>query len=103
MSIKRITSWQIRNFLPLVDSMFDKIRARYEEVGGRFLFDLSELSYFDSTIVGLILRSVSLTGTQKNSLIASGAQTKDILSLLGLDRLVDIYDSEEEWAADGGA
>ena len=97
--IGRQMAWKIHNFFPLVDSMFRQIEENHKQVGGRLLFDLSSLSYFDSTMVSLILRSVRLTGEEKNALVVSDERTRDILSLLGINRLVDIYDSEAEWAA----
>jgi anti-anti-sigma regulatory factor len=101
-SIKRHTAWQIHNFMSLVDSMFTQIKESYEAEKGRILFDLSELSYFDSTVVSLILRAVRLTGDEKNSLLVSDEKTRDILGLLGITRLVDVYDSETDWAREHG-
>lgn len=101
-TIKRHTAWQIHNFMSLVDSMFKDIEANYQESGSRILFNLSELTYFDSTVVSLILRAVRLTGDNKNSLLVSDVKTRDILGLLGINRLVDIYDSEAEWASEHG-
>jgi anti-anti-sigma regulatory factor len=101
-SIKRHTAWQIHNFMSLVDSMFDQIKESRERGGGRILFDLSQLTYFDSTVVSLILRAVRLTGDLKNSLIVADDKTRDILGLLGITRLVDVYESEAAWAQDHG-
>jgi anti-anti-sigma regulatory factor len=96
-TIARHSAWQIHNVLPMVNTMFGEIKSEYESIGGRLLFNLSELSYFDSTMVSLILRSVSLTGDAKNALIISDDKARDIATLLGLDRLVDLYSSEAEW------
>lgn len=97
-TIQRHTAWQIHNFMSLVDSMYDKIKENYEQVHGRILFDLSRLSYFDSTVVSLILRAVRLTGEEKNALIVTDDKTRDILGLLGINRLVDVYESEGAFA-----
>lgn len=97
--IRRHTAWQIHNFLPLVDSMYSKIKEQYEQTDGRIAFDLSGLTYFDSTMISLILRCVHLTGERKNAVIISDQKTRDILSLLGIDKLVDLYDSEAAFAA----
>jgi hypothetical protein len=50
-------------------------------------------------MISLILRSVRLTGEQKNSLIIADDKTRDILALLGIDKLVDIYPSERDWCS----
>ncbi|MBD3243421.1 MAG: hypothetical protein GF331_22720 [Chitinivibrionales bacterium] len=102
-TIKRHTAWQIHNFMSLVDSMYEKIKDNYEQVHGRILFDLSRLSYFDSTVVSLILRAVRLTGEEKNALIVTDEKTRDILGLLGINRLVEVYESEEAFAETHGA
>jgi hypothetical protein len=101
-AIRRATAWRIHNFLPLVDSLFKQIKDNHDQTGGRLLFDLSALSYFDSTMISLILRSVRLTGEQKNSLIIADDKTRDILALLGIDKLVDIYPSERDWCSAQG-
>jgi anti-anti-sigma regulatory factor len=102
-TIRRHTAWQIHNFLPLVDSMYSKIKTNYETTQRRLVFDLSELTYFDSTMVSLVLRSVRLTGDAKNALVMGDEKTRDILCLLGIDKLVDLYDSIGEFAAANGA
>jgi len=98
-TIRRHSAWQIHNFQPLVDSMYAKIKDNYETAHGRLVFDLAELTYFDSTKVSLILRSVRLTGERKNALVVGDEKTRDILSLLGIDKLVDIYSSLAQFAA----
>ena len=97
-TIKRHAAWQIHNFLPLVDSMYAKIKEVYDRRGGRLVFDLSGLTYFDSTMVSLILRAVQLTGDTKNAVVITDDKTRDILMLLGIDKLVDMYDSETAFA-----
>jgi anti-anti-sigma regulatory factor len=97
-TIKRHTAWQIHNFLPLVDSMYARIKEVFDRVGGRLVFDLSSLTYFDSTMVSLILRAVRLTGDTKNAVVITDEKTRDILTLLGIDKLVDMYDSEAAFA-----
>jgi len=101
-TIRRHSAWQIHNFLPLVDSMYTRIMENYQAVPGRLVFDLSELTYFDSTMVSLILRAVRLTGEQKNALVIGDEKTRDILSLLGIDKLVDIYDSRAAFESASG-
>ncbi len=101
-TIRRHSAWQIHNFLPLVDSMYAKIKENYERHPGRLVFDLSELTYFDSTMVSLVLRAVRLTGRDKNALVIGDEKTRDILNLLGIDKLVDIYGSLDAFAAANG-
>jgi anti-anti-sigma regulatory factor len=96
--IKRHTAWQIHNFLPLVDSMYKKIEETFEAHNGRLVFDMAGLTYFDSTMVSLILRCVRLTGERKNAVIISDEKTRDILSLLGIDKLVNVYESQTAFA-----
>ena len=98
-TIKRHAAWQIHNFLPLVDSMYTKIRENFDKVGGQLLFDLSGLTYFYSTMVSLILRAVRLTGDAKNAVVITDEKTRDILTLLGIDKLVDMYESEAAFMA----
>jgi anti-anti-sigma regulatory factor len=101
-TIKRHTAWQIHNFMSLVDSMYNEIKDNYEKTGRRIIFNLAQLAYFDSTVVSLVLRAVRLTGDKKNALLVSDEKTRDILSLLGITRLVDVYQSEAEFASEHG-
>lgn len=98
-SIKRHAAWEIHNFLPLVNSMFSTIKEHYDTAGGQLVFDLADLSYFDSTMVSLMLRAINLTGDRKNALIIQDERARDLVTLLGLDRLVDLYDSRAAFQA----
>ncbi|HHV78111.1 MAG TPA: anti-sigma factor antagonist [Firmicutes bacterium] len=64
----------------------------------RLLIDLSEVSFMDSSGLGAILgryRKLSLLGG-KLFLIAPHGAVKSMLELSGIDRIVPVYDSEEE-------
>ena len=77
--------------------MFNTLKESYAKTGNPFIFDMSNHNYFDSTLVSLFVQSIRITGERKNSLIISDQKTCSILTLLGIDKLLDIYETETEW------
>jgi anti-anti-sigma regulatory factor len=89
--------WKAKTFFPMVDAMYQQIKKRWEASPKLLVFDISNLEYIDSTFISLVIQTTRLTGEQRNVIISANAQNIDLLSLLGMDRFVDIYRSKEEW------
>jgi anti-anti-sigma regulatory factor len=96
-TMKKPADWKLPTFFSLVDGTFKKIEARYEESPRRIAFDLSGLDYMDSMLVSLFLHAARLTGEHKGALISSDEHLCDLVRLLGLDRLFDLFVSDKEW------
>lgn len=97
--VEKLTAWRLHTFLSLADHLFDKIKKNYETTHRRIVFDFSALLGLDSMLISIVLRTIRLTGTEKNSVIVPNEKTADMLHVLGIDRLVDVYESEAMWAA----
>ncbi|MBD3391325.1 MAG: STAS domain-containing protein [Chitinivibrionales bacterium] len=97
-SIERPADWKLPTFFPLVDATFKKIEENHERKPRRIVFDVSSLDFIDSTIVSLFLQAARMTTTaEKNAIVVSREHTRDLLCLLGIDKLFDLYQSEKEW------
>jgi anti-anti-sigma regulatory factor len=91
--------WKVQTFFPLVDAMYKQIKQRWETYPATLVFNISNVDYIDSTFISLVIQTTRLTGNQKNVVITPNPQSIDLLTLLGVDRFVDIFHSEEEWVA----
>jgi anti-anti-sigma regulatory factor len=91
--------WKVHTFFPLVDAMFRQIKQEWEVMPATLVFNIAELEHLDSTFISLIIQTTRLTHNQKNVIITPNPQSIDLLTLLGVDRFVDIFHTEEEWAA----
>ncbi len=97
-SIERPPDWKLPTFFPLVDAMFKKVKNSYDSQRRRILFDISRLEYMDSTMVSLFLQTARLSiESNKNAIIVAHKNTHDLLCLLGIEKLFDLYSSEQEW------
>jgi anti-anti-sigma regulatory factor len=95
----KLTAWRIHTFLSQADYLFERIEENFTETRNRIVFDFSALNGLDSMLISILLRAIRLTGAEKNSVIAPDPKTADTLRVLGLDKLVDVYISGEQWAA----
>ncbi len=67
-----------------------------------FVFNLERTTYLDSSGIGIFIHC--LCDVQENNgsiyIIAEESQIKEVLHLVGIDRLIKIYSSEEEFVAE---
>lgn len=96
-TLQKPIEWKLPTFFPLVDAMYKQIKTAYEEDPRPVVFDLTTLDYIDSTVVSLFLQTVRLTGETRNAMLVQNNYIRDLINLLGIDKLLDIYDNEEEW------
>jgi anti-anti-sigma regulatory factor len=91
-------NWTPSTFFPQLDSVLARIRTVLaEKPGARVLFDLLALDTIDSSLITILVQTVRLAGTDRVSVLVSHPDVFSWLALLGLDRLAEIFDSEEAW------
>jgi anti-anti-sigma regulatory factor len=98
-NFKQPPQWKVHTFFPLVDSMYKQIKQEWDVTPATLVFNIVNIEYIDSTFISLIIQTTRLTHNQKNVIITPNPQAIDLLTLLGVDRFVDIFHTEEEWAA----
>jgi anti-anti-sigma regulatory factor len=90
--------WTPSTFFPQLDSVLARITTVLsEKPGARILFDLMALDTIDSSLITILVQTVRMTGNDRVSVLVSHPDVYSWLALLGLDRLADIFDSEEAW------
>ena len=95
--------WTPSTFFPQLDSAQDRVKmALAEDPNVRILFDLSALITIDSSLITLVVQTIRLSGTGRVSVIVSSPDVYSWLALLGIDRLADVYNSEQEWREQQG-
>lgn len=91
-------TWTSSTFFPQLDSVLARIKTVLaEKPGARILFDLMALDTIDSSLITVLVQTVRMTGVDRVSVLVSHPDVYSWLALLGLDRLAEIFDSEEAW------
>ena len=85
------------SFFPLVDSMSKEIKDVFLQKKLPVVFDLLELRLIDSYMISILVQIFRLTEPVQNAILASDQQVIDVLTLIGIDKMYDIFYSEEEW------
>lgn len=68
-----------------------------EEAPARLVVDLSEVTFIDSTALGVLIEARTKLANRKGFLLASpGLETKRALEISGLDRHFSVHDSLED-------
>lgn len=98
--IGKATPWHRSNFFALVDTWYEKIREAYERDRRPIVFDLSDLAQVDSILTSLIIRTVRMADEHRNALIAPNAEIRGIMALLGIDKLIEVFESYAEWRSE---
>ena len=89
----------IGNITPEVSTrvLDDTISELIDNGHHNFIFNLERTTYLDSSGIGIFIHC--LCDVQENNgsiyIIAEDNQVKEVLSMVGIDRLIKIYDSEE--------
>jgi anti-anti-sigma regulatory factor len=96
-SLPHTPSWRLHTFFQVIDRMYARIAEEYAAHGRRFCFDFSNLDYIESTLISLVIKSVRLTGERRNALIAPDDKCREMLSVLGIDAILTVYDSRDAW------
>jgi anti-anti-sigma regulatory factor len=91
-------TWTPSTFFPQLDSVLARIKTVLaEKKGARILFDLMALDTIDSSLITVLVQTVRMTGVDRVAVLVSHPDVYSWLALLGLDRLAEIFDSEEAW------
>ncbi len=90
--------WTPSTFFPELDSVMARIKEHLTgKIKPSVVFDLSQLDSIDSSMITVIVQTVRIVGERKISIIAPNNDVYTWLSLLGIDRLSDLFESEDEW------
>lgn len=89
--------WTAANFFSELDRVFSAIKQVAGKADKDVLFDLSRLVRVDSSMITLLVQTMRVVGERKINVITPDKETSYLLSLMGIDRLAHMYDSEEEW------
>lgn len=85
-------------FFPQVTSVLERIREVLEvRKGACILFDLLAIDTIDSSIITVIVHTTRMEGISKVSILVSHPDVVGPLSMLGIDRLAEIFGSEDAW------
>jgi anti-anti-sigma regulatory factor len=85
-------------FFPQVDSVLERIKTVLEDKKGAcILFDLLAVDTINTSIMTVIVHTTRMAGISKVNVLVSHPDAVSPLSLLGLDRLAEIFGSEDAW------
>lgn len=77
----------------------DTISDLIDDGHHHFVFNLERTTYLDSSGIGIFIHC--LCDVQENEgsiyIIAEDNQVKEVLKMVGIDRLIKVYDSEKEF------
>ena len=85
------------SFFPLIDSITKQIKDTYLQKKLPVVFDLLDLHVIDSYMISILVQIFRLTAPEKNTVLVSDTQVIDVLTLIGIDKMFDMFNSEEEW------
>ena len=86
-----------KSFFPLIDSMSKQIKDTYLQNNLPVVFNLLDLNTIDSYMISILVQTFRLTAPGKNAILVSDTQVVDVLTLIGIDKMFDMFNSEEEW------
>ena len=89
--------WQPQTFFPVIDKLLELIRESLENGRKKILFDFRDINFIDSYMISMLVSSCRFTNPERNVLIAPDEQVRSILQMLGIDRMIDVYETMEEW------
>ena len=85
------------SFFPLIDRMSQQIKDMYLQKKLPVVFDLLEVNLIDSYMISILVQTFRLTAPGKNVILVSNRQVIDVITLIGIDKMFDLFNSEEEW------
>ena len=85
------------SFFPLIDRMSQQIKDTYLQKKLPIVFDLLDIHLIDSYMISILVQTFRLTAPEKNTVLVSDTQVIDVLTLIGIDKMFDMFNSEEEW------
>ena len=88
------------SFCELMDKMNQRIKDEFQQKRLTVTFNLLEINLIDSYMISILVQTFRRTAPEKNVILVSDEQILDVITLIGIDKMFDIYDSEEEWLAE---
>ncbi len=85
------------SFFELIDSLSQQIKDVYLQKRLPVAIDLLDVNLIDSYMISILVQTFRLTAPVKNIILVSNEQIIDVITLIGIDKMFDIYESEEEW------
>ncbi len=91
--------WQQQTFFPIIDRLLERVKDSLTGTGGskNIVFDFSSLNFIDSYMITMLVQCMRYTMPLRNVVIVPDNQIRSILSMLGIDTMMSIYLSFEEW------
>jgi anti-anti-sigma regulatory factor len=85
-------------FFPRVASVLERIKGVIEnKKSACILFDLLAIDTIDTSIIRVIVHTTRMASVSRVGILVSHPDVVSRLSLLGLDRLAEIFASEDAW------
>ena len=92
--------WTPSTFFPELDRALERVKlALAEGPSTRILFDFLLLDTIDSSLITLVVQTIRMAGAGRVCVIVANSDVYSWLALLGIDRLAEIFNSEDEWHA----
>ncbi|MBD3320287.1 MAG: hypothetical protein GF350_04240 [Chitinivibrionales bacterium] len=89
--------WSGDSFFEQLDRMFATVKGSFQKSHSRIVFDFSRSDRIDSSIIALLVQTIRLAGDRRVAVIMPDTESKNLLLVMGIDKLADIYDSETAW------
>lgn len=89
--------WRPQTFYPLIDRLNDQIKDAYLQKNRCVVFDFQELNFVDSYMISMLVQTTRLTEPSKNVILVSDNQILAIITLIGIDQIFEIHESENAW------
>ncbi len=89
--------WQAQTFFPLIDRLLGQIREAIDREKKRVIFDFTALNFIDSYMISMLVQCSRYTDPLRNILIVPDEQVRSIVSLVGLEHMMNVYVSMDDW------
>jgi len=89
--------WQSQTFFPVIDHMLEQVRGFLAAEKRRIVFDFSSVNFIDSYMIAMLVQCSRFSDPMRNIMVAPDEQVRSILMMLGIDRMMDMYTSMDEW------
>ncbi len=89
--------WRPQTFHPLIDSLNDRIKDAYLQKNRTVVFDFLELNFIDSYMISMLVQTNRLTESKENVILVSDNQIFAIITLISIDQIFEIHESEQSW------
>ena len=82
-----------------IDDVVEKIRSEFEKSPLPVLFDFSGLEHIDSTVITVLVQTSRYSGERKKMMLVTRKEIEEVLLMLGMDAMFEMYGSEQEIGA----